>query len=106
MSFREFPLTISRWRRPPWRVVSLRDDAPKYFALVDILFKQQKDLVAAPLATINRIGKQAGFSEQAIKACVDDDPSTKQKINADLKYANETLKVNGTLSFLVNGTPV
>jgi protein-disulfide isomerase len=101
--FREFPLDDIALAASAMARCVARDDAPKYFALGDILFRQQKDLVGTPLATINRIGKQAGFSEQAIKACVDDDPSTKQKITADLKYANEKLKIDGTPSFFVNG---
>jgi protein-disulfide isomerase len=101
--FREFPLDDIALAAATMARCVAKDDAPKYFALVDILFKQQKDLAGAPLATINRIGKQAGFSEQAIKACVDDDPSTKQKITADLKYANEKLKIDGTPTFFVNG---
>lgn len=104
--FREFPLDKIALAASATARCIAKDDAPKYFALIDILFKQQNDLVADPLVTINRIGKQAGFSEQAIKACVDDDPSTKQKIIDDLKYANETLKVNSTPFFFVNGTPL
>ncbi len=104
--FREFPLDkIALAASAAARCIA-KDDAPKYFALIDIVFKQQADLVNDPLATINRIGKQAGFSEAQIKACVDDDPSTKQKIIDDLKYANETLKVNSTPFFFVNGTAV
>jgi protein-disulfide isomerase len=101
--FREFPLDDIALAASTMARCVAKDDATKYFTLVDILFRQQKDLVGAPLATINRIGKQAGFSEQAIKACVDDDPSTKQKIAADLKYANEKLKIDGTPAFFVNG---
>jgi protein-disulfide isomerase len=101
--FREFPLDDIALAASTMARCVARDDAPKYFALVDILFKMQKDLTGAPLATINRIGKQAGFSEQAIKACVDDDPSTKQKVTADLKYANEKLKIDGTPTFFING---
>jgi protein-disulfide isomerase len=101
--FREFPLDDIALAASTMARCVAKDDAPKYFALVDILFKQQKDLVGTPLATINRIGKQAGFSEQAIKACVDDDPSTKQKVNADLKYANEKLGIDGTPTFFING---
>jgi protein-disulfide isomerase len=101
--FREFPLDDIALAASAMARCVAGDNGPKYFALVDLLFKQQNDLVSAPLATINRLGKQAGSSEQAIKACVDDDPSTKQKIKADLKYANETLKVGGTPSFFING---
>jgi len=101
--FREFPLDDIALAASTMTRCVARDDAPKYFTLVDILFRMQKDLVGAPLATINRIGKQAGFSERAIKACVDEDPSTKQKIIADQKYANEVLRVEGTPTFFING---
>ena len=104
--FREFPLDKVALAASATARCIAKDDAPKYFALIDIMFKQQTDLASDPLATINRIGKQAGFSEQAIKACVDDDPSTKQKIIDDLKFANEKLKVTSTPYFFVNGTPL
>jgi protein-disulfide isomerase len=101
--FREFPLDDVALGASAMARCVAKDDAPKYFALINTLFKTQNDLVSAPLATINRIGKQAGFSEQAIKACVDDDPSIRRKIVDDLKYANETLKVNSTPTFFING---
>jgi protein-disulfide isomerase len=104
--FREFPFDDIALAASAMARCVAKDDAPKYFALVDTLFKTQNDLVSAPLATINRIGKQAGSSEQAIKACVDDDPSIRQKIVADLKYANEVLKVNSTPAFFINGEMV
>jgi protein-disulfide isomerase len=101
--FREFPLDdIALAASATARCVA-GNDAPKYFVLVDTLFKTQNDLMSAPLATINRIGKQAGVSEQAIKACVDDDPSIRKKIVDDLKYAHEVLKVGSTPTFFING---
>jgi protein-disulfide isomerase len=101
--FREFPLDeIALAASTAARCVA-KDDAPKYFALVDQMFKAQNDLVSAPVATINRIGKEAGSSEAAIKACVDEDPSTKQKVGADLSYAHEKLGVRGTPTLFING---
>jgi protein-disulfide isomerase len=104
--FREFPLDDIALAASAMARCVAGDDAPKYFALVDTLFRTQNDLVSAPLATINRIGKQAGSSEQAIKVCVDDDPSIRQKIVADLKYAHEVLKVGSTPAFFINGEKV
>jgi protein-disulfide isomerase len=101
--FREFPLDeIALAASTAARCVA-KDDAPKYFALVDQMFKAQNDLVSAPVATINRIGKEAGSSEAEIKACVDEDPSTKQKVGADLNYAHEKLGVRGTPTLFING---
>jgi protein-disulfide isomerase len=104
--FREFPLDDIALAASAMARCVAGDDAPKYFALVDTLFRTQNDLVGAPLATINRIAKQAGVGEQTIKTCVDDDPSTRQKIVADLKYAHEVLKVGSTPTFFVNGEMV
>jgi protein-disulfide isomerase len=101
--FREFPLDEIALAASTMARCVAKDAAPKYFALVDLLFKGQKDLVEAPVTTINRIGKQAGSSEAAIKACIDGDPSTRQKINAGLEYASERLKVGGTPTFFING---
>jgi protein-disulfide isomerase len=101
--FREFPFDAIALAASAMARCVAGNDAPKYFALVDTLFRTQNDLVSAPLATINRIGKQAGSSEQAIKACVDDDPSIRQKIVADFKYAHEVLKVDSTPTFFING---
>jgi protein-disulfide isomerase len=104
--FREFPLDDIALAASAMARCVAGDDAAKYFALVDTLFKTQNDLMSAPLATINRIGTQAGSSEQAIKTCVDDDPSTRKKIVDDLKYAHEVLKVSSTPSFFINGEMV
>jgi protein-disulfide isomerase len=104
--FQEFPLDDIALAASAMARCVAGDDAPKYFALVDTLFKTQNDLMSAPLATINRIGKQAGSSEQAIKACVDEDPSIRKKIVDDLKYAHEMLKVDGTPAFFINGEKV
>jgi protein-disulfide isomerase len=101
--FREFPLDDIALAASAMARCVAGDDAAKYFALVDTLFKTQNDLVSAPLATINLVGKQAGSSEQAIKTCVEDDPSIRKKIVDDLKYAHEVLKVGSTPTFFVNG---
>jgi protein-disulfide isomerase len=101
--FREFPLDEIALAASAMARCVAKDDAPKYFALIDLLFKNQKDLAQDALATINRIGRQAGSSEPSIKACVDGDPTTKQKINAGLQYAGDKLKVGGTPTFFING---
>jgi protein-disulfide isomerase len=104
--FREFPFDDIALAASAMARCVAGDDAAKFFALVDTLFRMQNDLVRAPLATINRIGKQAGSSERAIKTCVDDDPSIRKKIVDDIKYAHEVLKVGSTPTFFVNGEVV
>lgn len=104
--FREFPLDQVALAASALARCVAKDDAQKYFAVVDILFKQQNDLVSDALGTINRVGKQAGFSEQMIKDCVQNDPTIQKGILDSREFAYKTLKVNSTPFFFVNGTPV
>lgn len=104
--FREFPLDQVALAASALARCVAKDDAPKYFAIIDILFKQQNDLASDALGTINRVGKQAGFSEQMIKDCVQGDPTIQKGILDAREYAYSKLKVNSTPFFFVNGTPV
>jgi protein-disulfide isomerase len=104
--FREFPLDQVALAASALARCVAKDDAGKYFAVVDILFKQQNDLASDALGTINRVGKQAGFSEQMIKECVQNDPKIQKGILDSREFAYKTLKVNSTPFFFVNGTPV
>ena len=104
--FREFPLDQVALAASELARCVAKDDSQKYFAIVDILFKQQNDLASDALGTINRVGKQAGFSEQMIKDCVQGDPKIQKGILDVREHAYKTLKVNSTPFFFVNGTPV
>ncbi len=104
--FREFPLDQVALAASALARCVAKDDSQKYFAIVDILFKQQNDLASDALGTINRVGKQAGFSEQMIKECVQGDPKIQKGILDVREHAYKTLKVNSTPFFFVNGTPV
>jgi protein-disulfide isomerase len=104
--FREFPLDQIALAASALARCVAKDDAQKYFTVVDILFKQQNDLASDALGTINRVGKQAGFSEQMIKDCVQGDPTIQKGILDAREYAYNKLKVNSTPSFFVNGTLV
>jgi protein-disulfide isomerase len=80
-----------------------KDDSGKYFAVIDMLFKQQNDWVMKNTTeTLTRIGKQAGLSQQAVEACLKDQ-ALLDKIAADQKFASDVLKVNSTPTFFVNG---
>lgn len=104
--FREFPLDQVALAASALARCVAKDDAQKYFTVVEILFKQQNDLASDALGTINRVGKQAGFSEQMIKDCVQGDPKIQKGILDTREYAYSKLKVNSTPSFFVNGTLV
>src|SRR3954468_9330209 len=101
--FREFPLDIKAAAGSMLARCIAKDDAGKYFAVIDMLFRQQNEWVMKNTTqTLTRIGKQAGLSQQAVEDCLKDQ-ALLDKIVADQKYANEVLKVNSTPSFFING---
>ena len=101
--FREFPLDIKAAAGSMLARCIAKDDSGKYFAVIDMLFRQQNDwVVKNTTETLTRIGKQAGLSQQAVEACLKDQ-ALLDKIAADQKFANEVLKVNSTPTFFING---
>ena len=104
--FREFPLDIKAAAGSMLARCIAKDDSAKYFAVIDLLFKQQADWVMKNTTdTLSRIGKQAGLSQQQIDDCLKDQ-ALLDKIAADQKYAAEVLKVNSTPTFFVNGEKI
>ena len=101
--FREFPLDIKAAAGSMLSRCIANGDAPKYFAVTDMLFRQQNDwVVKNTTETLGRIGKQAGLSQPEVEACLKDQ-SLLDKIAADQKFANEVLKVSSTPTFFING---
>src|SRR5438128_8061377 len=104
--FREFPLDIKAAAGSMLARCIAKDDAGKYFAVIDMLFKQQNDWAMKNTAeTLTRIGKQAGLSQEAVEACLKDQ-ALLDKIAADQKYASEVLKVDSTPTFFINGDKI
>ena len=104
--FREFPLDIKAAAGSMLARCIAKDDAAKYFAVIDLLFKQQSEWVMKNTTeTLTRIGKQAGLTQQAVEDCLKDQ-ALLDKIAADQKFANEVLKVNSTPTFFINGEMV
>jgi protein-disulfide isomerase len=101
--FREFPLDIKAAAGSMLSRCIANGDAPKYFAVTDLLFRQQNDWVMKNTTeTLTRIGKQAGLSAEQVEACLKDQ-ALLDKIAADQKYASEVLKVDSTPTFFING---
>jgi len=101
--FREFPLDVKAAAGSMLARCIAKDDANKYFAVVDLLFRQQEAwALKNTTETLIRIGKQAGLSQQQVEDCLKDQ-ALLDKIAADQKYANEVLKVNSTPTFFING---
>ncbi len=101
--FREFPLDIKAAAGSMLARCIAKDDSGKYFAVIDMLFRQQNDwALKNTTETLTRIGKQAGLSQQQVEDCLKDQ-ALLDKIAADQKYAADVLKVNSTPSFFING---
>ena len=101
--FREFPLDIKAAAGSMLSRCIAKDDAPKYFAVTDMLFRQQNDWVLKNTTeTLTRIGKQAGLTQQQVEDCLKDQ-ALLDKIAADQKFAAEVLKVSSTPTFFING---
>jgi protein-disulfide isomerase len=104
--FREFPLDIKAAAGSMLARCIAKDDSSKYFAVIDMLFRQQNDWVLKNTTdTLTRIGKQAGLSQQAVEDCLKDQ-ALLDKIAADQKYASEVLKVDSTPTFFLNGEKI
>ncbi|MDA9432047.1 DsbA family protein [Bradyrhizobium sp. CCBAU 51627] len=104
--FREFPLDIKAAAGSMLSRCIANGDAAKYFAVTDMLFRQQNDwVVKNTTETLTRIGKQAGLTQQQVETCLKDQ-ALLDKIAADQKYASEVLKVDSTPTFFINGEKI
>jgi len=103
--FREFPRDIKDAAGAMLARSIARDDGAKYFAIIDILFRQQDALLERTTETLTRVGKQAGLSQQAIEMCLKDQ-ALLDKLTTSRKFAIDVLKIPGTPTFFLNGAMV
>jgi protein-disulfide isomerase len=99
--FREFPLDPLAAAGSQLARCSGKDN---YFAVIEILFKQQKDwVVRQPIPALTAIAKQLGFTQQSFEQCM-----ANQKLLADIEAVRERAAskfgVNSTPTFFINGT--
>ena len=101
--FREFPLDIKAAAGAMLARCIAKDDAGKYFAVINTLFKSQDTWTGSNTTeSLKLIGKQTGLTGDEVESCLKDQELL-DKIAADQKYANEVLKVNSTPTFFING---
>lgn len=76
----------------------------KYFAVVAAFFSQQEQLLSAqdPLEWLKGFGKQVGFSEETLEACLSNQ-ELMDNILAVRQRASEKFGVNSTPTFFFNG---
>ena len=100
--FREFPLDIKAAAASVLARCIAKNDSEKYLGAIETLFKLQERLVTQTKETLIFVGKLNGMSEQEVASCASD-AAQFEKLNADQKYAYETLKVDTTPTFFLNG---
>ncbi len=96
--FREFP-----HNDPAMGAFMIARCAPKekYFPLVDVLFKTQKDWVPNPLEGLKKIALQAGFTEETFMACLNNKDVAKNIF--EVRQKGDTFGVEGIPTFFING---
>ena len=102
--FREFPLDSLAGAAFMLARCAGEKDSSKYFALVDTLFRQQRQwAVEKPLPPLLALAKQAGFTEQTFNACL-----ANQKVLDGIESIRQRgvkqFKVQSTPTFFINGT--
>jgi protein-disulfide isomerase len=101
--FREFPLDPLA---AAGAMLARCGGKDKYFAIIEVLFKQQKDwVVQKPIPPLLAIAKQLGFTEESFNQCL-----SNQKLLEDIEAMRERaaskFQVNSTPTFFVNGQPL
>jgi protein-disulfide isomerase len=100
--FREFPLDIKAAFASMLARCIAKGDPEKYLAVIATMYQQLDPLLARTKDTLTLIGKLNGMSEQEVTAC-ESDQAQLDKLKADQQYAFDTLKVDSTPTFFVNG---
>ncbi|SEP66916.1 Protein-disulfide isomerase [Faunimonas pinastri] len=99
--FREFPLDAGAYA-----VAMLGRCAPadKFYEIVDLYFKKQKDWVVAkdPYSAIFDMAKPYGFTKESFDACLSNQ-ALFDGMNAEKERASQNFGVSGTPTFFING---
>ena len=101
--FREFPLDSKAAVASMLARCIAKDDAGKYFAVIDMMFKKLDEwsLPADPLQGFLRVFATLGMSEESVETCLKDQ-ALFDKLSADENFAHKVLKVNATPTFFIN----
>jgi protein-disulfide isomerase len=102
--FHEFPLDPIAAASSVLSRCIANGDSAKFFAVTDMLFKQDWSKVTKPRETLNLIGKQAGLDERQVETCLKDDTLFNGIVASRTNAAK--LGVNATPTFLINGEKI
>lgn len=102
---REFPLDVKAAAAALLARCAANGDAPKFFEVTMMLFREQQALVERTTETLTSIGAKFGMDKGAVESCVKSDASL-DKLQADQNFAHNKLKVAATPTFFINGQMV
>ena len=74
----------------------------KYFPLIDVFFTTQPEWTQDPLAGLNKIAQQAGFTKESFDACMKNEAVAKDILAVRTKA--DGFGVTGIPTFFINGT--
>ena len=102
--FREFPVSTQDLRSIGAFMLARCTDDDKYFAMVDVLFKQQAQWAQAqnPIPILLNIAKLAGFTQETFNTCL----KNQEVMNTVLAIRNKAADdygVSGTPTFFIDG---
>ena len=100
-TFREFPFDP---RATAAFMLARCAPEDKFFAMIQVLFQQQEDWARAQdaKASLLRIAKLAGFTQESFNACLTNQQLLDQ-INASRDHATNEFGVDATPTFFING---
>ncbi len=76
-----------------------------YFDFIDVLYARQDEWASAkdPIEALKTLAKQAGFTDESFKACLDD-KELYGKVLAVKNKGTEEFRIRSTPTFFINGT--
>lgn len=102
--FREFPFDAMA---TAMSMLARCATTERYYPLVDLFFRRQEAIMTSqkPLEELQSAARLAGFTQESFEACLKNQ-SIYDGVNAAKKHGAETLGVNSTPTFFINGTRV
>jgi protein-disulfide isomerase len=102
--FREFPFDAMA---TAMSMLARCTPSERYYPLVDLFFRRQEAIMTSqkPLDELQAAARLAGFTQESFEACLKNQ-SIYDGVNAVKKHGAETLGVNSTPTFFINGKRV
>lgn len=102
--FREFPFDAMA---TAMSMLARCTPAERFYPLVDLFFRRQEAIMTSqkPLDELQGAARLAGFTQETFEACLKNQ-AVYDGVNAVKKHGAETLGVNSTPTFFINGVRV